>query len=76
MTDNVHRLHPHLVGDAYKVPPEDVLEAAKEGARAVVVVTETEDGEILVASSEGAGDALMLLAWAQAFLVENRVQRG
>lgn len=76
MTAEVLRLVPPSVGDAYEIAPDQVLDAAKGKYETVIVVGETADGEIEIAGSAGAGDALALLLWATNFLVQNRTARA
>ena len=64
-----------LIGDGLCLPPDQILEAALGKYASVVLVGETDEGEIEVCGSHGAADSMMLLAWAQNFLVTNRVVR-
>lgn len=73
--DGVTRMRPALVGDGFVMDPDQVLEANKGRFFRVVLVGETEDGDIKVAGTHSAPESLMLLAWATAFLVNNRVMR-
>jgi len=75
MSAEIVSLHPGEVGDGFVVAPDQVLSEAMGKYSAVVVVGEKADGDIEVCGSGGAGDTLILLAWAQNFIVQNRVSR-
>lgn len=75
MTDNVIPLRVVEVGDGHIVSPESILTEAAGKYATLVLVGETEEGEIQVCGSHGAPDSLLLLAWAQAFIVANKVSR-
>lgn len=75
MSDNIVTLHPAGVGDGFIVKPDQILTEAAGKYRALVLVGETDSGDIEVCGSGGAGDTLILLAWAQNFIVNNRVTR-
>lgn len=76
MTADVLKLVPPSVGDANVITPDQVLDQAKDKYETVIIVGETADGEIVVAGSAGAGEALPLLLWATNFLVQNRTSRA
>jgi len=75
MSAEIIHLQQGEVGDGYVVPPDNVLEHAKGKFHSLTVVGETEDGEIQVCGTHSPAETLMLLAWAQNFLVQNRVAR-
>lgn len=70
MSDNVLRLVPDLIGEDVDLGAKNVLEEAVEfGLDTVVVIGETEDGEIYVAGSRNAGTSLVLIERAKHKLV-------
>lgn len=75
MSADVIPLHVVEAGDGHVIAPDQVLSEAAGKYFRLVVVGEAEDGEIHVCGSHGAPDSLMLLAWAQQFIVSNRVAR-
>lgn len=75
MSAEIVQLHTGEVGDGYVVTPDDILSAAAGKYHTLVLIGENEAGEIEVCGSHGAGDTLLLLAWAQNFIVNNRVSR-
>lgn len=70
MSDNVLRMVPDLIGEDVDLGVKNVLEEAVEfGLDTVVVIGETEDGEIYVAGSHNAGASLVLIERAKHKLV-------
>lgn len=69
-------ISPREIGGGIELEPDYVLEAAKGEFESVVIVGEREDGTISVRGSHGPGDTIMLLMWAQNFLVEKRTFRA
>ncbi len=69
-------LHVAEVGPGHVVPPDQVLTEALTKYETLVLVGETADGEIQVCASHHTGEALILLMWAQNFLVQNRTVRA
>jgi len=64
-----------LVHDGLVLDVDDMLEAIKGDYVKLVVVGETADGQINVHGNDSAPESLMLLQWAAAYLVANRVAR-
>lgn len=75
MSAEIVELRPGAVGDAYKVSPEDVLNAALGKLVTVAVVGWDERGEMYVAGSDGAETTFFLLALANKYLLDHRVER-
>lgn len=67
--DNVVDLETFVTG-AIDLEPDDVLRAAVGKLERVVVAGWDQDGELYVASSSGAEDALWILEKAKKFLLE------
>jgi hypothetical protein len=70
MADNVIRLVPNSVGDAYKINPDEVLGAWMGDLETCVLVGVTTDGELIVAGTGSAAESLLLLAQGSASIVE------
>lgn len=63
------------VGPGYKIDADEMLENNKGKFVALALVGQTEDGEIIVAGTDGAGDTVLLLDWAKSYLVQNLTVR-
>lgn len=59
--DNVIRLVPPSVGDAYPIDVDEMLEAWQGKLLDVAIVGTSLDGDLIVAGSGTAADSLMLL---------------
>lgn len=75
MTESVTPLSLVERGDGLELAVNDILEANKDSFIKLVLVGETGNGELKVASSHGTAEATLLLAWGQHFLVSNKVSR-
>lgn len=70
MTDNVIKLVPDSVGEAYEVQVVDVLDgAAQEGLIMVGVIGYDADGGLFVAGSHSDGELVMLLERAKHYIL-------
>lgn len=74
MSDVIHLVQP--IGDALVLKADDILEANKGSFESLVIVGRQPDGDICVAGTHGAGDSVLLLEWAKAFLVQNLCTRA
>lgn len=69
-TTNIYTFRPTLVGDDYRIDPEQVIEGAKGcGYTDVLVIGRLDTGEIVASSSAGRGEALLLMEKAKRIIV-------
>jgi hypothetical protein len=69
-------LRPGLIGDGLRVEPDDVLDAARGKLPVVVVCGLDRNGELYLASSDGAEKAYFLMERAKFWLLDHRVARS
>jgi hypothetical protein len=66
MSDNVLKFEPTLVGEGFRFDADQILEEAKgRGFTNVLIIADTEDGELWVSSAANAGEALVLMEKAK-----------
>ena len=62
--------NPEAVGDGYAVDSDAVLDGAKgRNYSRLVIIGETDDGDLYVASTSGVGEILILIELAKRFIV-------
>ena len=70
MTDNVIGFRPEIVGEGFRLNPDEMLENTKgNGLKKLCIIGETEDGELYVAGNANVGVTLVLMLWFQHQLV-------
>lgn len=75
MSAEIVELRPGLVGEGARIEPDDVLDGAKDKLAIAVVVGLDRDGELFLASSDGAERAYFLMERAKFWLLDHRVPR-
>ena len=66
MVAEVVKFVPEVVGENYRIDPDQILEAAKgQGFDRLVIMGELEDGEIYIAGSANAGETMVLMERAK-----------
>lgn len=66
MSAEILKFEPTIVGGGATISPDEVMDAAKEiGLTTLVLTGETADGNIYIAGTISAGDAVMLLEKAK-----------
>ena len=72
MTDNVIGFRPEIVGEGFRLNPDEMLENTKgNGLKKLCIIGETEDGELYIAGSDNLGETLMLL-----LRLQHKIARG
>lgn len=75
MTDNVLHLVQD-VGDGVHLEADQILEQNKGEFQSIAMVGRRPDGSMAVAGTDSAAESVLLLAWAQSFLVNNHCLRA
>lgn len=66
----VVRLHPEVVGEAYRFDADEVLEAAKgQGFLTLAILGQNPDGTIWISGNANAGETLVLMERAKRMVV-------
>jgi hypothetical protein len=76
MSADVVPLRPGYVGDQFRIEPDEVLRAAEDKMATVVVLGLDRNGELYLASSDGAERAYFLMERAKLWLLDHQTVRS
>jgi hypothetical protein len=76
MSAEIVHLHPGAVGESFRIEPDQVLDAAKDKMATVVVLGLDRNGELYLASSDGAERAYFLMERAKLWLLDHNTVRS